>query len=121
MTIDDRTITRSGRDALHELGDLKAVDVDTHCSEPHDRWPSPVPARYREVVSHVVDDGRGGECRVYNGGDVLYPHAGVGSVVHLDGIEQALLHRDLRYDGVPEVQRTVLSANEATLYRLPIR
>lgn len=83
------------------LEGMKVVDADTHYSEPHDLWTSRVPDKYKELVPHVVDDGKGGECWIYNGGDVLYPRAGAGSVIRKDGTKQALLDWDMQNDSMP--------------------
>ncbi|GAA4553723.1 amidohydrolase family protein [Pseudonocardia xishanensis] len=83
------------------LEGMKVVDADTHYSEPHDLWTSRVPASYRDRVPHVVPDGKGGECWVYNDGDLLYPRAGAGSVIRKDGTKQALLDWDMQNDSMP--------------------
>jgi len=37
-----------------DVSDLKVIDTDTHISEPPDLWTSRVPAKWKDVVPHVV-------------------------------------------------------------------
>lgn len=83
------------------LAGVKVVDADTHYSEPHDLWTSRVPISYRDRVPHVVDDGKGGQCWVFNNDDLMYPRAGAGSVIRLDGSKQALLDWDMQNASMP--------------------
>lgn len=84
-----------------ELKGIKVIDADTHYSEPHDLWTSRVPAKYRELVPHVADNGQGGKCWKYNGGDVLFSNAGSASVIRKDKSKAALLDWDIQNGTMP--------------------
>src|SRR6202022_2115197 len=84
-----------------ELKGLKVIDADTHYSEPHDLWTSRVPAKYREKVPHIADDGKGGKCWRFNGGDLLFSSAGSASVIRKDGTKSALLDWDIQNGTMP--------------------
>jgi predicted TIM-barrel fold metal-dependent hydrolase len=84
-----------------DLNGLKVIDADTHYSEPHDLWTSRVPAKYREKVPHIADDGKGGKCWRFNGGDLLFSSAGSASVIRKDGTKSALLDWDIQNGTMP--------------------
>jgi len=84
-----------------DLADLKVIDADTHYSEPHDLWTSRVPAKFKELVPHVGDNGKGGLCWLFNGGDLLFSSAGSASVIRKDGTKSALLDWDIQNGTMP--------------------
>jgi predicted TIM-barrel fold metal-dependent hydrolase len=83
------------------LEGLKVIDADTHYSEPHDLWTSRVPASYRDKVPHVTDNGKGGQCWKFNGGELLFSSAGSASVIRKDGTKSALLDWDIQNGTMP--------------------
>jgi predicted TIM-barrel fold metal-dependent hydrolase len=83
------------------LKDLKVIDADTHYSEPHNLWTSRVPSKYHDLVPHVADDGKGGQCWRFNGGELLFSSAGSASVIRKDGSKAALLDWDIQNGTMP--------------------
>ncbi|MGE0879938.1 MAG: amidohydrolase family protein [Acidimicrobiia bacterium] len=76
------------------------VDADTHFSEPHDLWTSRVPAKYKNLVPHVVKDGDGNDTWLVNGDDVLQKRASASSVIRKDGTKLAFWDWDIRAGGM---------------------
>jgi len=64
---------------------LKVVDADTHYTEPHDLWTSRVPAKYKDLMPHVVRKPNGRDVWLFNGDEILNEHAGAACSILKDG------------------------------------
>jgi uncharacterized protein len=83
ITIEDNKLADQGQQGL------KVIDTDTHFSEPWDLWTSRVPAKYRELVPHVVRDSDGQAAWLVNGDTVFAKPAGASSVVRRDNTKMS--------------------------------
>src|SRR5262245_7725686 len=75
--------------------DVKVIDCDTHYTEPRDWWTSRVPAKFKDLVPHVVENANGERAWLFNGDDVMMAPAGSGSSVRRDGTKKSFWEYNL--------------------------
>jgi predicted TIM-barrel fold metal-dependent hydrolase len=73
-----------GRSVAELIKGIKVIDVDTHLSEPHDMWTSRAPAKWKDRVPQVIDDGNGNKRWMIDGNRYMGVSSAC-SVVHRDG------------------------------------
>jgi predicted TIM-barrel fold metal-dependent hydrolase len=67
------------------LKSIKVIDCDTHYTEPHDLWTSRVPAKFKELMPHVVRNAKGRDAWLFNGDQVLNEFGAASSSILKNG------------------------------------
>lgn len=94
MNVMDQDFTLSS-EQQKVLDTIKVIDADTHYTEPHDLWTSRVSGKMKELVPHVVRQDNGRDIWLFNGEQVLTPHATTASAIRPDGSKDSFWDVDI--------------------------